>query len=227
MLCVFQFHFYSIWKPLPYFIFEYFIAIYISLEKYIAFGVIKILLSNHASKTETVNTDAGFRTQPLLCNHSRVASTSVKPDQRLDTQPSPPPSSFNHCCALTKWVQHQIWVQSEPSHCSPLKPTFWARLEPLPTPHLPPPLPPPSAHIMSLPLQSPCIFFYRMCLLISWSLNTSCLQGDSHLSKLLSFLPSATFPITFSHPMPIPNSLIYIIEYIMAQPPYSTVVLTL
>lgn len=134
--CVFQFLFYSIWKPLPYFIFEYFIAIYSSLEKIIAFVVIRILLSNHASKSKAVNTNAAFRTQPLLCNHSWVASTSVKPDQRLDTQLLPSPSSFNHCCSLIKWGQQQISVQNEPSHCSLLKPTFWARLEPLPTSHL-------------------------------------------------------------------------------------------
>lgn len=50
-------------KPLLHSIFVYFIAIYISLEKHIAFGIIKflqILLRNCASQTKAVNTNAGF-----------------------------------------------------------------------------------------------------------------------------------------------------------------------
>lgn len=56
-------------KSLLYSIFEYFIAIYISLKKHIAFGVIKvlqILLSNCASKSKAVNTNAGFRIQMFI-----------------------------------------------------------------------------------------------------------------------------------------------------------------
>lgn len=53
-------------KPLLYFIFEYFITIHISLEKLIAFGVIKILqilLNNCASQSRAVNTKTGFKIQ--------------------------------------------------------------------------------------------------------------------------------------------------------------------
>lgn len=85
-------------KPLPYFIFEYFMAIYVSLEKHIAFEAIKILqiLLNHcASKSISVNTNAGFRIKGLLCSHCRALSISGKPDRRLDTQLPPPPSSFH------------------------------------------------------------------------------------------------------------------------------------
>lgn len=59
----------GIGKPLIYFIFEYFITIYISLEKHIAFGAMKILqvlLNNHASKSTSVNTDAGFSTHRFI-----------------------------------------------------------------------------------------------------------------------------------------------------------------
>lgn len=56
-------------KCFLYFVFEYFIAIYISLEKHIAFGVIKILqisLNNCASKNTAANTTAGFRIQTFI-----------------------------------------------------------------------------------------------------------------------------------------------------------------
>lgn len=138
----------------------------------------------------------------LLCNNFRMACTSEKPDQRLDTQ-LPPPLSSLHCLI---WAIHLPIAVPWPkeantkSQCKVNSPTalllsqpFWARLELLWDPPLPTT---PSTSLCShhgVPISVTMhLFHYRMCLSISLPLNTSILAllptgRRSPLSKLMSF----------------------------------------
>lgn len=138
----------------------------------------------------------------LLCNNFRVACTSEKPDQRLDTQLPPPLSSFHyliwaiHLTIAVPWPKEAITK----SQCKVNFPTalllsqpFWGRLELL----WDPPLPiTPSTSLCShhaAPISVTMhLFHYRKCLSISLPLNTCILAllptgRPSRLSKLLNF----------------------------------------